>query len=496
MTMAATIHLRAQAARWRTDPVTFIDEVLRNPEGGKPFVLYEQQKRFLREAFTLGPDGRLRCPEMVFSAPKKSGKTGIAGMIAIYVAVVMAGQYGEIYCLANDREQAGSRVFQSAARIIEASPLLRHIAKTTANRIEFRSTGTFIQAVASDYASFAGGNPTLCVFDELWAYTSDRARRLWDEALPSPVRKVSGRLVVTYAGFEGESNVLAELYARGLAGEEIAPRLYRSPGLLMYWTHEPCPLHDADPGWLEQSRRSLPANQYLRMIENRWVSAESAFIELGWWDACVNPALSPSLGEMRLPVWVGVDASIKHDSTAVVACAFDQHTNKTRLLWHRVFQPSPDAPLDFEATIERSLLELRDRFNVQAVWYDPYQMTAVAQRLTAQRVPMVEFPQTMPNLTEASQNLYDLVKGRNLQLYPDADMRIAVSRSVALEDSHWRGWRIAKEKAAHKIDVIVALAQAALGAAKFGPTTRPRDPEAEEAKRRYFRWLNANLYSR
>jgi hypothetical protein len=221
--VAATIDLRAQAARWRTDPVAFIDEVLRDPANGKPFVLYERQKRFLREAFALGPEGRLRCPEMIFAAPKKSGKTATAAMVAIYVAVVMAGTYGEVYCLANDLEQSSSRVFRATARIIEASPQLRHIAKITANRIEFKSTGTFIQAVASDYASFAGVNPSLCIFDELWAFTSDRARRLWDEALPSPIRKISGRLVVTMAGFEGESNVLAELYARGLAGEEIAP---------------------------------------------------------------------------------------------------------------------------------------------------------------------------------------------------------------------------------------------------------------------------------
>jgi phage terminase large subunit-like protein len=151
---------------------------------------------------------------------------------------------------------------------------------------------------------------------------------------------------------------------------------------------------------------------------------------------------------------------------------------------------------DFEATVERSLLELRDRFNLQAEWYDPYQMTAVAQHLTAQRVPMVEFPQTLPNLTEASQNLYDLVKGCNLQLYPDADMRLAVSRTVALEDAHGRGWRIAKEKASHKIDVIVALAQAALGAAKYGPTTRERDPLAEEAKRHSVEHLNATFWQR
>jgi len=68
----------------------------------------------------------------------------------------------------------------------------------------------------------------------------------------------------------------------------------------------------------------------------------------------------------------------------------------------------------------------------------------------------------VPNLTEASSNLYELIKGRNLAAYPDADIRLSVSHAVALETR--RGWRIAKEKAGHKIDVVVALAQAALGA--------------------------------
>lgn len=98
--------------------------------------------------------------------------------------------------------------------------------------------------------------------------------------------------------------------------------------------------------------------------------------------------------------------------------------------------------------------------------FDPYQLVAVAQRLTAAGLPMQEFPQTVSNLTEASTNLYELIKGRNLMAYPDADMRLSASRAVALETS--RGWRIAKEKQSHKIDVVVALAQAALGAVKGG----------------------------
>ncbi len=51
-----------------------------------------------------------------------------------------------------------------------------------------------------------------------------------------------------------------------------------------------------------------------------------------------------------------------------------------------------------------------------------------------------------------------------------------MQRTVAVETS--RGLRIAKEKASHKIDVIVALGLAALGAAKAGQTTNPADAAA------------------
>jgi hypothetical protein len=75
------------------------------------------------------------------------------------------------------------------------------------------------------------------VFDELWGYISERAQRLWDEMVPVPTRKVSIRLTVTYAGFEGESTLLESLYNRALQGEVIGPDLYRAGGMLAYWTH-------------------------------------------------------------------------------------------------------------------------------------------------------------------------------------------------------------------------------------------------------------------
>src|SRR5271163_4927810 len=120
--------------RYRQDPCAFIEECLVNPEDGKPFVLYAEQKAFLRKALVLSAEGRFPYPEMLYSAPKKSGKTATAAMVALYVAIVLSSNFGEIYCLANDFEQAASRVFQACSRIIQASPKLRDAATITAKQ--------------------------------------------------------------------------------------------------------------------------------------------------------------------------------------------------------------------------------------------------------------------------------------------------------------------------------------------------------------------------
>lgn len=451
----------AARERYRKDPVAFTTEVLRNPETGKAFELYFIQARFLREAFTLLADGTLQCSELVYSCPKKSGKTATAAIAMIYVIVVLGGQFAEGYCCANDMEQSKGRVFQAIARIVEASPLLRNSATITLSKITFTSTGSTITALASDAAGAAGSNPTFICFDELWAYTSEASRRLWDEMVPVPTRKVSARLTVTYAGFEGESSLLEDLYARGMKGKEIAPALRKQKGMLMLWSHKPVAPWQTK-SWLSQMREQHRRNAYLRQIENRWVSTESSFVDLDWYDACVDSSARPIVASQSLPVWVGVDASVKHDSTAIVACTYDSDQKKVRLVAHRIFVPTRSENIDFESMIEKTVMELRERFRVRAVYFDPYQMQASAQRLRRAGINMIEYPQTVPNLTECSSNLYDLIKAQNLIVYKDADIRMAISRSVALETP--RGFRITKEKASARIDVVIALAMSALGA--------------------------------
>jgi phage terminase large subunit-like protein len=470
--MANVVSLTPAAlARWRSEPCSFIEEVLHDPETGKPFVLLPAERDFLGLAFKTDGTGRLLYPEQVYAAPKKSGKTGFAALHMLTTILLFGGRFAEGYAAANDLEQSTGRVFQAVKRIVECSPLLTSEAEITRDRIVFPAfAGASISAIASDYAGAAGANPTITSFDELWGYTSERSRRLWDEMVPPPTRKIACRLTVTYAGFEGESVLLEELYKRGLKQPEVSTGLRAGDGILMAWHHEPiAPWQTAS--WLAEMRRSLRPNQYLRMIECRFVTSESSFVDLEHWDACIDPRATPTLIDEELPIWVGVDASHKRDSTAIVAVTWDREAQRVRLISHRIFQPSPDDPLDFEATVEASLLDLSRRFQLRKVLFDPWQMQSVAQRLVRAGIPIQEFPQTVGNLTTVGQTLFDLVQGHNLALYPDAAMRLAVSRAVAVETS--RGWRISKEKQSHKIDVIVALAMACHAAVAKGGDTGP-----------------------
>jgi phage terminase large subunit-like protein len=105
---------------------------------------------------------------------------------------------------------------------------------------------------------------------------------------------------------------------------------------------------------------------------------------------------------------------------------------------------------------------MRDRFSVRGVHYDPYQMAAVAQRLSAAGLPMKEYPQTVANLTAMGNNLFELIQAGGIEFYPSPDIRLAISRTIAIETP--RGIRLAKDKTSHKIDVVIALAMAAQSA--------------------------------
>jgi phage terminase large subunit-like protein len=446
----------------------FIDEFAIT-EDNRPLRLEDHQRAILNEAFRMDEYERFIYRTIVYSAPKKSGKTAINALVSDWWAFCVQPP-DEIIVCANDLEQSTSRVFDAGKGFILRNPALKELTSDIGKLLIRLKNGTVIKAIPSDYTGEAGANQGLVSYDELWGFMSEKSRRLYEELTPVPTRKNSIRFISTYAGWEGESILLEDLYNRifdkqgniksGVQrplGDDFP--VYTIGDLFVYWDHEPRMAWQTVK-YYESQRADLRVNTYLRLHENRWVSNESSLFDMEDWDNCVDSNHRPPLPDKSIRLFLAADASVKKDRSAVVSVY--RKDDLLHLGPFRTWQPSPNQPMDLEATMEAYIKELDKGYTVVECRYDPWQLHRSATTLKQAGIKMIEFPQSVSNLTDAGQALYDAVKHKTLKLYKDDELRKEAAFAVGKETP--RGMRIVKEKASHKIDAIVALAMAVCGA--------------------------------
>jgi phage terminase large subunit-like protein len=435
---------------FKYDIVKYLQRHYYIPETKKPVVLEGWQKEQIFEPLLeTDSDGIRKHTLALIGLPKKNSKSTMAAMLANFF-MFQGEDFGEIILTANSREQSSWIIYSKTVRSILMNPLQSQHCKITDDYIENKKTGTIIRVCAPNYRTSAGFNPSLTIFDELWAYEKDSARKFYDEMTTSPARQQPLTTIFTYAGFD-EDSLLYEIYKAGLEKKDKKMFFFWSHKNLASWVTKE---------YLDTQRRRLRPNTYLRLHENMWTASEEAFITDEAWDLCVDNNHRPLLPDKSIPIIVGVDASIKNDSSGIVAVT--KQGDRIVLVRHQKWQPSKKNPIDFEESLERYIKELNDSYTIKGVYYDPYQFHRSAMTLAKEHIKMIEYPQTLDRITAMSQNLYDLITGRNLLLYPDKEMKKHVQKAIAMETP--RGWRIVKKQASHKIDLIIALAIACAGA--------------------------------
>jgi hypothetical protein len=305
-----------------------------------------------------------------------------------------------------------------------------------------------------------GKHPTWVSADEVWTIINERGLRLFEEMAPVPTQQISCRLIMTHAGFSGESTLLEELHAKGMSLPEIAPNLHAGGGMLFTWRHEPLAPWQTQE-WLDEKRATTRPLRYLQQYENRIVSSEGSFITGEMFDQTVKPV--PDSGNAPLEIFIGVDAAYKHDNVAIVTVTVEKNGN-IRLVYFKIFKPSPSNPLDFETTIVETLLDLKKRYRVRLVYVDPTKMVSIMQRLQKTGLKIEELVQNPANQIAMGQNLYDLFHTARFETFADSKPRDAVTRTVFTEKN---GLRITKNPGI-KNDLVIALAMACLAAAQRG----------------------------
>jgi len=368
----------------------------------------------------------------------------------------------EIFFFAGDEEQAGIGL-TTLTGMIKANPDFARSFKVGKTEITVPATGTVIKVMASDGDTAFGVGGTarglLVVVDEFWIW---KKSMLW-EAIISSTGKVGDNwrvLVLSNAGIEGESKVAWNVREQCRTQTDPSFYFWRSEGCIAGWISE---------DWKRQQRTLLTPGGYTRLIENLRSTGESSFIEASDWDSLIGADMAPNPPNDGSRVYVGIDASegAKKGSDTTAAVAVRRQGESIRLVAHRIFTPTGDeGDLDLRETVLPFLKELRGRYQLGKILYDPYNLSTLAQMGREAGLRMEEQPQTPGNQTVFTGVFLDQVRSRGLRVYQAPDLKEHVLNAVLVETA--RGIRLAKEKSSKKIDGAVALAMALWSAQQHG----------------------------
>jgi phage terminase large subunit-like protein len=435
------------------------------------------QADILNHLFPAG-EGRLPYSEVMWSEPKKSGKTQIAAGIQLYMGWFIETP-GEQYVLANDLEGASDRTFQAIRRSLEHAS---NVKGSGISHNDWRMVGTKlilsnqteIKALANDYKGGAGGNQSLASIDEVWGFTAEKDLGLLTEFAPVPTRENSLAFYTGYQGYEGDGSHWHTMIDNVLEHGEPVPELlhiedgdgkpacWRVGRTFLFFSHLPrMPWHTEE--YLAGRRMSMVPSEYKRVWENRREKNVNAFVTDEQWDALEDKALRALVDGDAREIVLGLDAATKDDTCAVAGVGYDKPIKRYEQVYFKLFRPEPGKPVSLTTTVLPLLIKLHKTNRIKAVYYDPFQLAAISELCRKEGINMVEFPQM--SLREASDTFfYECVKGKNIAHYGDKDLKEHVTNAVAIVKPDRDTVRLDKKNSRRKIDGAVATSMALYGA--------------------------------
>lgn len=297
------------------------------------------------------------------------------------------------------------------------------------------------------------GRACLSGNSEMWGYRQRHQERLWTEMTIPPTRWGDAlRLVESYAGYTGESQVLENLYYLGTedgirhpAFQDIPVYVNPTARMFCYWDQG----NDArrmpwqTPEYYAEEATTLIPSEFRRIHGNFWVDPIQKAIPIEWWDRCqvdqvYENAKMPPLSEHE-PVVLAADAAVSKDCCALVGVTRNPFLDKNdpeyrkqvavRLV--RVWEPPPGGKIDLTDTLENAIREACDRYNVIEVDYDKYQLEKMARDMRKEGVAkFYEFSQAGLR-SVADQQLHTMVVHRRIIHDGDRVLRNHVNNASA-----------------------------------------------------------------
>ena len=432
---------------------------------GDLMTLYDCQRRPLELALSRDAAGNYRYNTILWSWPKKSAKSSVIAAVGDYIA--MKQERASVKLVANDLKQADSRVgmyLRESIKLGQKAGKRDYAIRMTPSGYKVQyPNGSAIECVPIDPTGEAGGNDDLIVYSELHGWKSKAHQRMWSEMTLSPTKfGNSQRWIDTYAGFQGESPILEQLFDVGVnqgtqVWDDLEVYTNETAKMLTVWVTEwllPWQISEQGRQYYAQEEAQLAPNEFLRMHRNQWVSSVDTFVPYEWWKGCA--AEYPAI-QSNEPCILALDAGVISDCFAAVLVT--RRGERVQVQHSQKWQPQNGVVLDY-APIEQEIRRLINTYNVLEVCYDEFQLVDMMGRLRAEEAVNVrKFSQSSPRAI-ADKRLFDLIRDRKLQHRDEADMNDHIRNSNRKPEDENK-LRIIKRAPQYKIDLAVALSMAA-----------------------------------
>lgn len=441
-------------------------------------------------------EGIRRFRRVYIEVPRGNGKSSLSSGVALFCLCGDREPGAEVYSFATTRDQA-KIVFGDAKEMARQNPKLKRAfdLQVLATSLYVPKTNSYFQAKSAEGSTLDGLNTHLAVIDELHAH---KTRAVYDVVETSlGKRRNSLMWVITTAGFD-TAGICYEVrsFVKQILNKEAQDE---SQFGIIYgldegddWTSEEA-LQKANPNWGVSVRpeiitslqakaiaRPSAANNFKTKHLDVWCSAASSWMDMPAWNLCRRSiALSAFEG---FDCYMGLDLGAKNDLTAkVLVFPVEENGRLNYYVFGTYYAPraallksgnsqydgwetlgylkvTEGAVTDFNQ-IEADILEDCSRFRVKSVAYDPWQATQLATRLSDNDVPMVEYRNTVQNMSDPMKWLEALVQDKRLIHEGDPALTWMMGNVVAKRDFKDNVFP-RKEVYENKIDGAVALIMA------------------------------------
>lgn len=458
---------------------------VKGPDAGKSIELEGFQVLFLAAVygFRNKSDHSIRwVTDVILFVPRKSGKTTLASIIALYE--LLFGEAGpEVFTLATNREQA-SICFDSSKAIMESmAPELqsRFIPFRSELKKAGDSTSTYRALSRENRKTGDGKNPSCAMIDEAAQITERGSIEVLHSGMAA--RKNPLRMYLTTASFTKETKFFEDLNHFRAVLRGAAEDSYRWFGLLYSvdpgdeWS-DPAVWGKANPmlgvsvtteaiQHMADEAKSKPAslNEFLCKQLNIYVSSNAAWVDRRYWDESVAPLPA----DKPEATFIGFDLAHSRDLNAVVT--LHRYAEEDLYAKFKFFLPEESIELIpnhyksiFSQAVASGILHLTpgnvtdlneiesyirqeaETYEVKEIGYDPYNAAALVANLFSYGLPVKKVGQGMAVLSNPSKTAEQLILKKaikhdgnpfvgwqlgNCEVYTDVNGNVKVRKNEA-----------------------------------------------------------------